>query len=162
MTQGYVYLMKADNLNAFKIGKTINAPEQRLSTINTGSPVVIELVTYALANDCDAVEKYLHQKFEHCRTKGEWFEFDDDSLIDVKMDFYELHHGSINRLKLELSEANRKIRQLESTIASFDITINSIINAIKNQEVVINKNNNPYWRHEKEIEIRTPFIDQWS
>lgn len=67
-----VYVIGALQAGAFKVGITGGDPMSRMATLQTGSPVPLELLGYI--EDVDAgVEKYLHDRLRRHRLHGEWF-----------------------------------------------------------------------------------------
>jgi hypothetical protein len=65
-----IYFIRAAN-GAIKIGYSVN-PVARLATMQTGSPVHLELVAVVTGTQRD--EKALHAQFAEHRISGEWFE----------------------------------------------------------------------------------------
>jgi len=68
-----VYLMRAGKRN-YKIGISQN-PEKRLKCVQSGNPILVELIhsieTYRALN----IERLLHLVFSKQRLQGEWFKF---------------------------------------------------------------------------------------
>lgn len=72
-TEGWVYLVKAKQLNQYKIGRS-RTPDIRLRTLQMQSPVSLELISLIECVDMIETERYLHKKFAEYRIKGtEWF-----------------------------------------------------------------------------------------
>lgn len=73
-----IYLLEGAGLH--KIGSS-HEPARRLATLQTGSPVVLELVA-AWPGD-DRGERALHALFSDRRAHGEWFRFhvDEDPVL---------------------------------------------------------------------------------
>ena len=71
---GNVYLFRLEGFDYYKIGISKNI-KNRLLTINTGSPFLIECIYYVGTKDCERVEKYLHDKYSHRNVRNEWFLF---------------------------------------------------------------------------------------
>lgn len=68
----FVYVMKAEcgDVTYYKIGFAKN-PNSRLSGVQTGCPVKVELVW--ATNGCRAVEKKTHYILQKFKSNGEWF-----------------------------------------------------------------------------------------
>jgi hypothetical protein len=77
MKQGCVYIIRAKGTNLYKIGITDRAIGDRLKELQTGSPQKLELVDSLSTENCAHIERYLHQKWDAHRQRGEWFEFKD-------------------------------------------------------------------------------------
>lgn len=84
--EGYVYLIEAQGINRYKIGRSVN-PIARHSLLKKQSPFPLNIVDCFWTPDCVADEKYLHERMADYRVHGEWFEFDkifpDKSAINL-------------------------------------------------------------------------------
>lgn len=69
-----VYARDEEALKVVKIGFTKSHPKVRLSTLQTGSPVTLELLAY-FDGDLE-LERALHCAFDELRWQGEWFRLD--------------------------------------------------------------------------------------
>lgn len=78
---GYVYVVKAEN-GLYKIGKTQN-PKSRISSLQTSSPVKLDLFCLFYSSDMDTAEIMLHDMFEETREIGEWFRLTDSHIDDL-------------------------------------------------------------------------------
>jgi hypothetical protein len=78
--QRFVYFVRAEGLDLFKIGVT-NDPHARLASLKTNCPVPLKLVAVILATDAEETEDRVHRRFAHLRTAGEWFRSDPE-LVD--------------------------------------------------------------------------------
>lgn len=74
-----VYVFRAGDTNRYKIGRATNV-EARKKQLQTGCPDQLELVGI-IEGDAVRIESELHKMFSEQRKSGEWFEFDDPSLI---------------------------------------------------------------------------------
>ncbi len=81
MAIGYVYLMT--NGREYKIGLTASEPDNRRKQLQTGNSSKIELVSYVLCKNMEALENKLHKEFTSTRQIGEWFSLNDDDLYTV-------------------------------------------------------------------------------
>lgn len=83
MTQ-YLYLIKCQQY--YKIGVAVDV-ESRLAALQTGNPFpLIVSECYAFQN-AEIVEKAIHQKFSKVRTRGEWFQLNENT---AEKDFCEI------------------------------------------------------------------------
>lgn len=67
----FVYLVRAEN-GLVKIGKTVDVAS-RFNTLNTTSPIDLELMGYICSDCAGEIERALHSKFANVRARGEWF-----------------------------------------------------------------------------------------
>ncbi len=82
----FVYLMK-DNINgAYKIGIS-NSPEYREKTLQSEKPSIelIESKQFQKRRIAESFEKLLHEYFKNKRIRGEWFQLDNNDIIDLKL-----------------------------------------------------------------------------
>lgn len=69
--QQYVYVLYSPALRRYKIGRTVN-PKQRFRTISLfEQPTVCGVFP---CGDSVTVERWLHERFNHFRVHGEWFD----------------------------------------------------------------------------------------
>lgn len=88
-----VYVLATQGLEHIKIGKT-KSPKQRFINIQSGCPFNLSLWMAIRTPAADEIEKALHQKMKHCRTRGEWFTPGDDDL-DMLIDFVGMTNASV-------------------------------------------------------------------
>lgn len=67
-----IYLIQADGTSIFKIGIATD-PSDRLSHMQVGSPLRLNMVRVAYRSDARDVERRLHEQLDEYRTHGEWF-----------------------------------------------------------------------------------------
>lgn len=77
--KGFVYLVRGGD--CIKIG-TAKDVKKRLSGLQTGSPLKLEMLTYFRGDT--TVENALHQRFESLRSHGEWFRAEPPLLAFVE------------------------------------------------------------------------------
>ena len=80
----YVYLMKDQTNNYYKIGYS-KTPEYRERTLQSEKPT-IEMICYKRLPSrkmADAFEKALHNAFADKRIRGEWFNLDDNDVVQI-------------------------------------------------------------------------------
>jgi len=71
-----IYVIHCDGY--CKIGTTRDDPEQRLKTLQTGSPHELHLMVVAPGGADE--EKALHERYAHKWVRGEWFELDYEDI----------------------------------------------------------------------------------
>ena len=76
-----VYLVRAAN-GLVKIGKTVDIAS-RFNTLNTASPIDLEMIG-AIHSDCASeIEGALHAQFAGKRVKGEWFALSEEDVASI-------------------------------------------------------------------------------
>lgn len=76
---GWVYLVKAEGLNQYKIGRS-KTPNIRLKELQKQSPIKLTLIHLIECQDAAAAENKLHKRFAERRVSGEWFELSDHDV----------------------------------------------------------------------------------
>lgn len=76
---GYVYLMHAVGTTFYKIGHATNV-EKRWYGIDQACPLPIVIVHKILVDVQTEGEAYWHRLFKKRRTKGEWFNLDNEHV----------------------------------------------------------------------------------
>ena len=71
MVDGYVYFVVDGDY--IKIGYSRQKMNQRLSQLQVGNPRELTMYTTIKCDTPEKVEIYLHDKFRHVHTRGEWF-----------------------------------------------------------------------------------------
>ena len=82
-----IYLVNAENTNLYKIGYTSVGAETRLKALQTGSPHKLNIIKQT--DGSISKEKYIQNWFYYKKTRGEWFQFNDDdvkNVIDMMLD----------------------------------------------------------------------------
>lgn len=126
--KGYVYLIRAVGTNNYKIGVTRNDPQHRLAGLKTGSPHELCVIQSAYVENYKSKESWLHKEFHCYQMNGEWFSFDGDSLVQVKMAFIEIEHGLQSRNRAEIYSLKRDISQLKHEVAWRSKSIDELVN----------------------------------
>src|SRR5690554_3396808 len=81
---GYVYIIRAEGTNRYKIGITDGKPSDRLKQLSTASPFPLALYEqFDFGPYSMQVEKYLHHIFSDYRKHGEWFSLDLGPATDL-------------------------------------------------------------------------------
>lgn len=78
---GHTYVVVGKGTGLYKIGRTTGDPKARLQTMQTGSPVPLELV---IVLDHPRWEDVLHHHYAGKRRQGEWFELDARDLRQIR------------------------------------------------------------------------------
>lgn len=98
---GYIYLMKSDSLKGYKIGKTTDWKD-RIYEMSVTLPIEFQYEYVFEVRDMTKAESTLHLDFADKRTKGEWFDLDEDDLTDIENIFFDYED-------LIIYAANRRI-----------------------------------------------------
>ena len=86
-TLKYIYFIRMVNDGTFyKIGITNNI-KKRLETLQTASPVPLEVVFKYRTFHAESIEGKLHSYYGKFNTSGEWFKIPDDILTSFLQDF---------------------------------------------------------------------------
>jgi len=79
----YIYLIRQENSNYYKIGKSVS-PKSRIKTLQDGNPVALKLIhSTQCADNGFLAELAIHSKFKNYYVQGEWFEFKDNQIANV-------------------------------------------------------------------------------
>ena len=81
--KGFVYLLKIEGKNQYKIGVTKNL-NKRLKQISPKMPFELKIEHKIKHNDIYGMEDELHNKFDDKRIKGEWFKLNDNDVNYIK------------------------------------------------------------------------------
>jgi len=79
-----LYILNAQGTNLYKIGVTRYKVSKRIAALQTGNPNKIVVVWQLESEYANNIEKTVHRFYSYCKTSGEWFEFEDISLEEVK------------------------------------------------------------------------------
>jgi len=79
-TSGFVYLIQMTDTTFYKIGYSRNV-FTRLSNLQTGSPLKLQIIERVFSLNAIELEGYLHNYYSKYNFRGEWFEL---SKEDVK------------------------------------------------------------------------------
>jgi len=97
--KGCVYFIKLNGLSPIKIGYTTNeSPQSRLDQIRTCAPLGVELVGFILSDNPYALERKLHDKYQHLRLHGEWFEITKEQVNSI-CNLY-MHHDQRSEMAI--------------------------------------------------------------
>lgn len=82
-----IYLVNAENTDLYKIGYTSVGVESRLQALQTGNPYKLNIIKQS--DGSVSKEKYIQDWFCFKKTRGEWFQLNDDdvkNVIDMMID----------------------------------------------------------------------------
>jgi hypothetical protein len=82
-TTGYVYLVKREGKNEYKIGKSIQ-PTTRIHKLGVDLPFPITVTHLIKCDDHHRMERDLHDRFARKRLAGEWFRLDAEDIEYIK------------------------------------------------------------------------------
>jgi hypothetical protein len=77
----YLYLIRCRE-EAFKIGIASDV-RSRIASLQTGNPYKLNLAACWMFPNAEVVERVLHMKFEGSRMVGEWFQLNEDQLVQL-------------------------------------------------------------------------------
>lgn len=80
---GYVYIIKCEKFNYYKIGISKSTPKNRISNLQSGCPFKLDYVTIVHCEHYSLIEAQLHREYRDKNIRGEWFELLPTDLIDV-------------------------------------------------------------------------------
>lgn len=107
----YVYIIKAEGIDRYKIGKS-ECPPRRISELKSMSPIDLSIVCIVDAKEkCSDLESSLHREFQEFLHHGEWFDLPDHKLKEAKrlIDFFQKGQTSIdNKFHYTSSQENTK------------------------------------------------------
>lgn len=81
--KGFVYFLKAEKTNWYKIGMTNNLHD-RLNQLRPIMPFKIKIAYYIKANNRYKLEKKIHKVFKDKKINGEWFELSTNDIQLIK------------------------------------------------------------------------------
>ena len=86
---GVIYLVKMRDTKYHKVGITSTNIENRLSGLQVGCPIKIDLVISINSKDCLCCEKKIHDALSNSHVRGEWFEGETKDVLSVVRSFEE-------------------------------------------------------------------------
>ena len=136
-----IYLVNAENTDLYKIGYTSVGAENRLKSLQTGSPHKLNIIKQT--DGSISKEKYIQNWFYYKKKRGEWFEFNDDdvrNVIDMMLDKKE--HLTESKIKTKLlsfrtsTNNDKYLRKLmESDERSMSYIISKMIEYFNKQNI---------------------------
>lgn len=91
---GQVYLIRAGTSNLYKVGYTSKTPEDRRSSLQTGNPFPLTVITSWCGSERD--EQRLHDLLDPYRKEGEWFELTVAGLVHLLCQYDALSDKPMN------------------------------------------------------------------
>lgn len=82
-TPGALYVIRCEGTRWVKIGRSKNAVQSRLSSMQSGCPLKLELVAIIEAPKHKNAEVQMHEKYKHRRGIGEWFEIHESEMPEL-------------------------------------------------------------------------------
>jgi len=81
-----LYILNEKDTWSYKIGHTKSkTPKHRIKQLQTGNKNIIDLVWVLEHDKANQIEKMLHRNLSHCRQEGEWFNFEDVNIEEIKI-----------------------------------------------------------------------------
>jgi hypothetical protein len=84
-----VYIIHATNTTHYKIGRSGDV-DKRIKGIQTSNANKIKLIRLFECKNSIMLEKHLHNVFEKNRMEGEWFNFNNDELIECQVEAFKM------------------------------------------------------------------------
>lgn len=81
---GYVYLIRDPENEAYKIGMTRNDPQDRKSKLQTANSNELQLICSFKTEYPEKLERLLHVKFMPKRILREWFRLDSEDVENFR------------------------------------------------------------------------------
>ena len=78
----YVYAIRNNHTGRIKLGISEN-PERRLKELQIGNDCELELLAYREAANRFKDEKAIHNRHQHLRVRGEWFDVPVAYAVDI-------------------------------------------------------------------------------
>lgn len=83
VSQESLYIIKHKGFDGYyKIGKTEDV-EARVNTLETASPLGVEIIYSAESNSINQVEKIVHNRYLSRQSNREWFNFSEEEVSEV-------------------------------------------------------------------------------
>ncbi|HEY9610480.1 GIY-YIG nuclease family protein [Allocoleopsis sp.] len=93
INKDFLYVFKRIRDSIYKIGVTGNLRSRAMAVAcNCGSH--LELVAHLDTDEAYIIEQELHERFNHKRLPGEWFELDDNDLARIRTFLSDVENGS--------------------------------------------------------------------
>lgn len=82
---GWIYIIGSDKL--WKCGHTKNFPLKRLKDMQTAHPSGLKLLAAWYVRNCRISEKYAHEILQKYHYRGEWFQCEQDVILNALLEF---------------------------------------------------------------------------
>ena len=96
--KNYVYIIKAEHGNFYKIGRSCN-PIAHLSDLQVANHGKLQLIVTFCCTDASRLESEAHKLFETKNIRGEWFELSLEELYTAIQEVYNLCDNINNKNK---------------------------------------------------------------
>ena len=91
MVNVYLISSETNGKMVYKIGHTKRAVEKRLSEFRTGNSAVLEIVDVFNSKWGTKIEAHLHRHFRIKRVGGEWFDLEEQDLLEFSRLCQQVH-----------------------------------------------------------------------
>lgn len=120
--EGYVYFLKTESHDMFKVGATKKSPYLRMATVQSGCPYKIDLYGYLYYSNCRKMEKVFHRKLEQYRMHGEWFEVSPAIIrhLIVQEVIREKKHPHVMNVPVEVFGGEKLRNEWRAALAELD------------------------------------------
>ena len=116
----YIYVMKCSIF--YKVGFSKN-PKNRLKTVKTHNPLDVKIFATLKTDNHLELEKELHNLFANKKSRGEWFELNEDDLLMLKIDYgfnFIIPINSIKNNELKNSHVLNEIKEIRIDNSKID------------------------------------------
>jgi len=132
----YIYFIQNGLEGDIKIGFSLN-PNERIKSLQTGSPSTHRILLVKEGTQKD--EEGLHKKFKKFRTKGEWFEPNEEILIFIDQEKENKKNEKIVELETKvehLTNKDQKIVKLETKVKHLTTEIDNLRNRFDDKKII--------------------------
>lgn len=91
---GYIYVLKADGSDFYKIGKSKEYTD-RIKKLRIQLPFKVGIYCVFKTTSTDEVERLIHDQWKENRVNGEWFKIDEDQIEQLKYFISNLAYAQI-------------------------------------------------------------------
>jgi hypothetical protein len=137
-TSRSVYVINSAGTDNYKIGRSHNV-RNRVGEIQTSNANTIIIIDFFECDDCNTLEKQLHNTFKKNKIKGEWFKFSNIDLGVCKLKGHELAK-KINKSIIDGDNSYKQINietyEPESSDTKFSNVIIKSIGEINNDKII--------------------------
>jgi hypothetical protein len=84
---GYVYLLRMDDTDYYKVGVSAGDPKIRIATLQTGNPIELHLIAASEQDQPYRIEHDIHDALDGYQVRNEWFKADREVIHRVFRDY---------------------------------------------------------------------------
>ncbi len=84
---GYVYLLRMDDTDYYKVGVSSGAITERITMLQIGNPIELHLIAMSEQEQPYQVERDMHNALKEYRVRNEWFKVDREIIQRVFRDY---------------------------------------------------------------------------